>query len=131
MSYHVVQPKWFLHEITRSRSQSAPTDSTPQPLTPLMPHLRNETFHFDTVEECEDFRVAAAAVKLKYHPPVPPVRHVTQEDLQGFTIFIKNEIAKINSEIECGATLKECRVYIERLPNVSWLSCAPPKLDNI
>jgi hypothetical protein len=84
MSYHVVQPKWFLHEITRSRNHSAPTDSTPQPLTPLMPHLRNETFYFDTVDESDEFRVAAAAIKLKYHPSVPPTRHVTQEDLQGF-----------------------------------------------
>ena len=92
-----------------------------------MPHLRNETFHFDTVEECEDFRVAAAAVKLKYHPPVPPVRHVTQEDLQGFSRFISHEIAKI----KCDATTKECFVRVERLPNASWLVCAPPKLDDI
>ena len=126
MSHHVVQPKWFLHEITRSRNHSAPTDSTPQPLTPLMPHLRNETFYFDTVDEGDEFRVAAAAIKLKYHPPVPPTRHVTQEDLQGFASFISNEIAKI----KCDATLKECFVRVERLPDVSWLVCAPPKLDD-
>jgi hypothetical protein len=128
MSYNVVQPKWFLHEITSSRSRihSALTDSTPQPLTPLMPHLRNETFYFDTVEEADEFRVAVAAIKLKYYPPVPPTRHVTQEDLQGFSRFLSNEIAKI----KCDATLKECVVCVERLPDASWLMCAPPKLDD-
>ena len=90
----------------------------------LMPHLRNETFYFDTVDESDEFRVAAAAIKLKYHPPVPPTRHVTQEDLQGFTSFISNEIAKI----KCDATLKECYVRVERLPNFSWLVCGPSKL---
>ena len=126
MSYHVVQPSQLMHEITRSRSHSAPTDSTPQPLTPLLPHLRNETFYFDTVEEGDEFRAAAAALKLKYRPElcVPPTRHVTQEDLQGFARFISNEIAMI----KCDATLKECYVRVERLPNFSWLVSGPSKL---
>ena len=53
-----------------------------------------------------------------------PVRHVTQKDLQGFASFISNEIAKI----KCDATLKECYVRVERLPNFSWLVCGPSKL---
>jgi hypothetical protein len=129
MSY-VVQPKWFLHEITssRSRSQPAPTP-TPQALTPLMPHLRHETFFFDTVDEADEFRVAAAAIQLKYHPPVPPTRHVTYEDLQRFSRFIADEITKS----QCVAPIKpikKCVVRIECLPNTSWLMCAPPKLGD-
>ena len=101
MSYHVVQPSQLTHEITRSRSHTTPTDSAPQPLTPLPLHLRNEVFHFDTVDDANEFRECAAALKHKYHPElcVPPARHVTQEDLQGFASFISNEIA----EIKCGA----------------------------
>ena len=126
MSYHVVQPSQLTHEITRSRSHTTPTDSAPQPLTPLPLHLRNEVFHFNTVDDANEFRECAAALKHKYHPElcVPPARHVTQEDLQGFASFISNEIAKI----KCGATLKECYVRVERLPNVSWLVCGPSKL---
>ena len=125
MSYHVVQPSQLVYEITRSRSQTTPTDSTPLPLTPLPSHLQNETFYFDTVEEGDEFR-AAAALKFKYRPElcVPPTRHVTQVDLQEFASFISNEIAKI----KCGTTLKECYVCVERLPNVSWLVCGPSKL---
>ena len=85
-------------------------------------------FYFDTVVESEEFRAAAAALKLKCRPElcVPPTRHVTQEDLQGFARFISNEIVKI----KCDATLKECFVRVERLPNVSWLVCAPSKLHD-
>ena len=127
MSY-VVQPKWFLHEITSSRpsSQPAPTKPTPQTLTPLMPHLRHETFFFDTVDEADEFRVAAAAIQLKYHPPVPPTRHVTHGDLQRFSRFIADEIAKS----KCVDTIMKCVVRVERLPDASWLMCAPPKLGD-
>ena len=63
---------------------------------------------------------------VKQEPPraLLPVHHVTQEDLQGFASFISNEIA----EIKCDATLKECYVRVERLPNFSWLVCGPSKL---
>ena len=127
MSY-VVQPKWFLHEITSSRSRnlSALTDTTPQSFTPLPPHLRNETFYFDTVEEADEFRAYAAALKLRNHPPVPPTRHVTHEDLRGFSRFIADEIAKS----KCVATIMKCVVCVERLPDASWLICAPPKLGD-
>ena len=129
MSYHVVQPSQPTHEITRSLShhtQAPHAGTAPQFFTPLQPHLRNETFYFDTVDEANEFRECAAALKLKNHPELCalPVRHVTQEDLQGFASFISNEIAKI----KCDATLKECYVRVERLPNFSWLVCGPSKL---
>ena len=73
MSYHVVQPKWFLHESTRSRNHSAPTDSTPQPLTPLQPHLRNETFYFDTVDESDEFRRQNQLLKAHWGSSAVPV----------------------------------------------------------
>ena len=96
MSYHVAQPSQPTHEITRSRSHHTLTDTTPQSFTPLPPHLRNETFYFDTVEEADEFRAVAAALKLRNHSELCalPVRHVTQDDLQGFASFIKNEIAR-------------------------------------
>ena len=118
-----------MHEITRSRSHSAPTAFTPQPLTPLMPHLRNETFYFDTVEEGEEFRAAAAALKHKYHPEpcVPPSRHVTQEDLHGFARLLSKEIVKMR----CAATIKECYLRVERLSNVSrFVSSSSSKLHD-
>ena len=126
MSYHVVQPNQPTHGVTRSRSHYTLTDTTPQSFTPLPPHLRNETFYFDTVEEADEFRAAAAALKRKYRPElcVPPMRHVTQEDLQGFARFFSNEIVKMR----CDATLKECYVRVERLPNVSRLVSSSSKL---
>ena len=127
MSY-VVQPSQLMHEITRSRNLSAPTVFTPQPLTPLPPHLRNETFYFDTVEEADEFRAAAAALKHKYRPElcVPPSRHVTQEDLQGFARLLSKEIVKMS----CDATIKECYVRVERLSNVSRLVSSSSKLHD-
>ena len=56
-----------------------------------------------------------------------PVRHVTQDDLQGFASFIKNEIA----QIKCGVNLKKCYVCVDRLLYTSWLSCGPSKLSYV
>ena len=125
----IVQPKWFLHEITgsRSRNHSTLADTTPpQSFTPLPPHLRNETFYFDTVEEADEFRAFAAALKLRNRPPVPPTRHVTHEDLQEFSRFIADEITKS----KCVSTIKKSVVRVERLPDALWLMCAPPKLGD-
>ena len=96
-----------------------------------MPHLRHETFFFDTVDEADEFRVAAAAIQLKYHPPVPPIRHVTHDDLQRFSRFIADEITNLKiTKSKCVATTKKCVVRIECLPCTSWLMCAPPKLGD-
>ena len=133
MSYHVVQPSQPTHEITRSRSHHTRTDTTPQSFTPLPPHLRNERFYFDNVEEADEFRAAAAAaLKLRNHPELCalPARHVTQDDLQGFASFIKNEIA----QIKCGVNMQSqevlcvCRPTALHLVALVWTVEAKPRM---
>ena len=125
MSYHVAQSSQPAHEITHPRNH-CPLDVIGTAVfhtTP--PHLRNETFYFDTIDEANEFRECAAAIKLKYHPELCAlqVRQVTRDDLQDFASFIENEIARI----KCGVKLKKCYVCVDRLPYYSWLLCGRSK----
>ena len=43
----------------------APQPLSPEPLPPHHPHI--EVFHFDTIEEADEFRMRAHKIRLKYH----------------------------------------------------------------
>ena len=127
MSYYAVQPSQPTHDPHKfTQSPHRP----PQSFTPLPPHLCwSETFHFDTVEEADELRAYAAALKLKMHPErcALPVRHVTQDDLHE----LNNTIENVFAEIKCGVSLKKCYVSVDRLSYYSRLMCGPSKLSYV
>ena len=89
----------------------APQPLSPTPLPTRHPHI--EVFHFDTIEEADEFRKRAHMIQRKYHPErnVMHRKHmyVTSDDLQSFQSILANEITKIRS----GIALKRCHVRIE------------------
>jgi hypothetical protein len=130
MSRLAVQSKHPLTKQTFYDLTSLPHAHAPQPLslTPLPPHHpHTEVFHFDTIEEAEEFRERAHKIRLKYHPELNVMHrkqmYVTRDDLQSFQSILANEITKIRS----GIALKRCHVRIEHCP---YVRIGPPKLHD-
>ena len=132
MSRLAVQSKHPLTLQTFNDLISLPHVHAPQPMSllPLPPHHPHiEVFHFDTIDEADEFRKRAHELmerKRKRNANRVMQRkrmHVTRDDLQRFQSILANEITKMRS----GIALKRCHVRIEHCP---YVRIGPPKLHD-